>query len=776
MPQDLPRDARVVIIGGGIVGCSVAYHLTKLGWQDVVLLEQGQLSGGTTWHAAGLVGQLRANEDLTRLIQYSTELYAGLETETGLGTGWRQCGSVAVARTADRMIALRRIAAKAHAYGVEAEVIGPEQAGKLWPVMRTDDLQGAVWIPRDGKANPSDLTQALAKGARNGGARIFEKTRVTGITVESERVTAVETAEGSIRCEVAVNCAGQWARQVGAMVGVPVPLYSCEHMYIVTRPMDGVSRDLPVMRDYDGYIYFKEEVGGLVMGGFEPVAKPISLDRIPDEFEFALLPDDWDQFEILMQNALHRVPALETTEVRQFVNGPESFTPDANYILGAAPGLENFFVGAGFNSMGIASAGGAGKALAEWIVEGAPTMDLWPVDIRRFAPFHNSEPWLRARVSEVLGTHYAMPWPNRELVSGRPLRQSPFYRRHEAKKACFGSKMGWERPLWFAPDGVAPEIEYSYGKQNWFPYVAEECRAVRDAVGLFDQTSFSKFLLTGRHSERALQGICANDVAVPPGRVIYTGMLNDKGGYESDLTVTRLAPDAYFIVTGSAQAVRDYDWIARHIPPDADAALTDVTSGYAVLGLMGPRSRELLASVTDADVSDEAFPFATMRQIEIAFAPVRALRITYVGELGWELYVPTEFATVVYDALQAAGEDVGLRDAGYYAMESLRLEKGYRAWGHDLAPDVTPMEAGLSFAVAFDKETPFSGQAVLLRKRAETVARRLVSFTLDDPDAVLYGGELLLRDGEAVGDVRSGGYGFSLGRSVALGLVHNEGG
>ncbi len=776
MTVKIPTQAQIVIIGGGVVGCSVAYHLAKLGRRDVVLLEQGRLSGGTTWHAAGLVGQLRSNEDLTRLIQYSTQLYSELEAETGLATGWKRCGSVAVARTPDRMTALRRSVAVARAFGVEAEIIGPDEAGRRWPVMRTNDLAGAVWIPGDGKANPTDLTLALAKGARTAGVKILEKTRVTGIRQDGDAVTGVETEHGAIDCEIVVNCAGQWARKVGGMCGVAVPLHSCEHMYIVTRQIEGVTPDLPVMRDYDGFIYFKEEVGGLVMGGFEPTAKPWGMDGIPDDFEFTLLPDDWDQFEILMENAVHRVPALETVGVRQFVNGPESFTPDAHYILGEAPNLRNFFVGAGFNSMGIASAGGAGRALAEWIVDGGPTMDLWPVDIRRFAPFHNNQDWLRERVREVVGVHYAMPWPNRELQSGRGVQKSPFYDVMRERGACFGSRMGWERPLWFAPKGVAPEIDYSFGRQNWFPYVEAECRSVREGVALFDQTSFSKFQLQGQHAERVLQTLCANNVAVLPGRVVYTGLLNPRGGYESDVTVTRVDENKYFIVTGAAQAVRDTDWIQSNIPPDTDATLTDVTSRFAVLGLMGPKARDLLLRATDDDVSNESFPFGTMREITIDSAPVRAVRVTYVGALGWELYIPWEFGPRVLARLEELGEQFDLRHAGYYAMESLRLEKGYRSWGHDLTPDVTPLEAGLAFAVDFSKPVDFIGRHALQRQRDGVIGRRLVQFTLNDPLPVLYGGELILRNGEPAGDIRSGAYGFTLERSVGLGFVANDDG
>ena len=774
MEKDLPTQARAVIIGGGIVGCSVAYHLTKLGWNDVVVLEQGRLSGGTTWHAAGLVGQLRSHHNMTSLIRYSTELYGALEAETGLATGWKRCGSLTVARTQDRMILLRRTAALARAFGVEAEVITPAEAGRKWPVMRTDDLVGAIWLPGDGKANPTDLTQALARGARTGGAAIFEKTRVTGIAVDNGTAAGVRTDAGPIACEVVVNCAGQWARQVGRLCNVTVPLHSCEHMYIVTKEIDGITPDLPVMRDPDGYVYFKEEVGGLVLGGFEPQAKPWGMDGIPADFEFTLLPDDWDQFEILMENGLIRVPALEHAEVRQFINGPESFTPDSHFILGEAPELRHFFVAAGFNSMGISAAGGAGRALAAWIVEGAPTEDLWPVDIRRFAGFEGNDAFLRDRVPEVLGLHYKMPWPLRELEKARPVRRSPVYDRLKAKGACFGSKMGWERANWFATGGAPATMEYSWGRGTWFDRAAEEHRAAREAVAVFDQTSFSKFLLQGGDAEDVVQRLCANDMAVEPGRVVYTGLLNERGGYESDLTVTRLSGDAYFIVSGSAQTTRDLDWIRRTIPPGARASLTDVTSAYAVFGVMGPRARTLLTRLTGADLGNEAFPFATMRDIGIGRAPVRALRITYVGELGWELYVPVEFAPSVYDDLVRAGRDLDLRDAGYYALDSLRLEKGYRAWGRDIGPDRTPLEAGLAFAVRLDK--PFTGREALLRQREQGLTQRLVQFVLDDPEPLLFGGELILRDGQSVGEVTSAAYGHTLGRSVALGWVRHAGG
>jgi 4-methylaminobutanoate oxidase (formaldehyde-forming) len=771
-----PTHARVVVIGGGIMGCSTAYHLAKLGWNDIVLLEQGRLSGGTTWHAAGLVGQLRSYQNLTRLIRYSTELYARLEAETGLSTGWKQCGSLSVARTEERMVLLRRSAAMANAQGVACEPLTPKEAGDKYPIMRTDDLVGAVWLPGDGKANPADITQALARGARNGGVRIFEKARVTAIDTRDGRATGVQTTQGPIQAEIVVNCGGQWARQLARSVGVTVPLYSCEHMYIVTDKIDGVPRDLPVMRDPDGYIYFKEEVGGLLMGGFEPAAKPWNKDVIPDDFEFGMLPDDWDQFQILMDNALIRVPALEKAGIKTFMNGPESFTPDLNYVLGEAPQLKGFFVGAGFNSMGIASSGGAGMALAEWIVAGQPTLDLWPVDIRRFAGFHGNDTWLRARVSETLGLHYKMPWPQREQESGRPFRRSPLYDRLRARGAWFGNKMGWERPNWFAGLGKTPDMQYGWGRGAWFDAVAAEHRATRQAVSLVDETSFGKILVQGRDAEAQLQRLAANDVAVPVGRTVYTGLLNERGTFESDLTIARLARDRFLIITGSAQPVRDMDWVSRHLDPAAHVTLTDVTSGWTVLSLMGPRSRALLQKVSRADFSNEGFPFATIREVGVGHAMVLASRRTYLGELGWELYVPVEFAVTVFETLHEAGPAFGLRDAGYYAVESLRLEKGYRAWARELTPDDTPFQAGLAWAVKFDKPGGFVGQAALLAAKAKPLARRLVSVVLEDGEPMLWGGEALLRDGRPVGDLTSAAYGHTIGAAVGLGYLRREDG
>ncbi len=777
MKAELPSRARVVIIGGGVIGASVAYHLAELGWTDVLLLEQGQLSCGTTWHAAGLVGQLRASESGTRLVQYSTELYARLEDEVGLATGFRRCGGVTVARTRERMVQLRRTAATAEAYQLDCELISPRRAGELYPMMATEDLAGAIWLPGDGRANPTDLTAALARGARLRGATVRERTPVTGILTARGAVTGVRTAEGDVEAEVVVNCAGQWAKRVGAMCGVSVPLHSAEHFYAVTEQVDGAHRDLPILRDPDGYTYFKEEVGGLVVGGFEPEAKPwVAPDALPHPFEFQLLGEDWEHFSVLMDNALLRIPVLRDTGIKKLYNGPESFTPDNQFLLGEAPELRNFFVAAGFNSVGVASAGGAGLALAEWIIDGEPGTDLTVTDIRRFARFNGNNQWLHDRVAEVLGLHYAVPWPNRELETARPFRRSPVYHLLKQAGACFGSRMGWERANFFAPPPEQPVIEYSWGRQNWQSWSAAEQLATRRAVAVFDQTSFSKYLLTGTDALAALQWLCTNDVAVEPGRTVYTGMLNGRGTYEADITVTRLADDEFLLVSSAATTERDKDHITRRIPPGSRAALVDVTSAYAVYGVMGPRSRELLSLLSRSDLSGEGFPFGSSREIDLGYSTVRATRITYVGELGWELYVPAEFAVGVYEDLMSAGVRLGVVNAGYYAIESLRLEKGYRAFGRELTPDFNPVEAGLLFACKLGTDICFLGREAVEKAKAEGPRRRLVSLVLTDPAATMWGGELVLRDGVAAGQVTSAGWGETVGGSVGLAYIRHPAG
>nr|BFE58007.1 FAD-dependent oxidoreductase [Dactylosporangium thailandense] len=767
MSSALPSRARVVVIGGGVIGASVAYHLTKLGWTDLVLVEQGRLSSGTTWHAAGLVGQLRSTESGTRLVQYSARLYSELERETGLGTGFKRCGGVTVARTPDRMVQLERTAASAAAYDLECELISPQRAKELYPILASEDLVGAIWLPGDGTANPTDVTNSLAKGARDRGATIAQGVRVIGVDVRDGVVTGVRTDAGDIEAEIVVNCAGQWAKAVGALAGVNVPLHSAEHFYVVTEAIEGVHRMLPILRDPDGYTYFKEEVGGLVVGGFEPEAKPwVAPDRLPYPFEFQLLDEDWEHFGILMDNAQQRIPALHETGIKKFYNGPESFTPDNQFILGEAPEVRNFFVGAGFNSVGIASAGGAGRALAEWIVSGEPTSDLSSVDIRRFAPFHGNNQWLHDRVAEILGLHYEVPWPNRELTSARPFRRSPAYHLQAAAGAVFGSKMGWERVNVFAPANANGQVEYTWGKPGWLEWSAAEQRATRESVAVFDQTSFGKLLVAGRDAEDLLQWLCTADVAVETGRAVYTGMLNARGGYESDVTVTRLARDEYLLVTSSGSVQRDRDWIRRHIA-DRHVTVADVTSAYAVYGVMGPDSRALLQALTRADLSDAAFPFATSRELDLGHATVRATRITYVGELGWELYVPSEFAAGVYEHLVEAGAT----QAGYYTINSLRLEKGYRAWGSDLRPDTNPAEAGLLFACKLGSGIPFLGREAVERAKADGPRQRLVSLVAGDPDVMMWGGELVLCDGVPAGQVTSAAWGETLGACVALAYV-----
>ena len=773
----MPAQARVVIVGGGIAGASVAYHLTKLGITDVVLLEQGRLTCGTTWHAAGLVGQLRATRNATRMSRYGIELYATLEQETGLATGWKRCGSLNVARTPERLKLFKRQMARAKSFGIEFDFVTPTEARSIYPLLRTDDLSGAVWIPGDGKANPTDLTQSLAKGARNRGARIVEGVSVTGVVIERGGVAGVryKTSDGEaeMRCEGLVNCTGLWSREFGRLAGVNVPLFPAEHFYIVTKPIAGVHPDLPVMRDPDGYIYCKEEVGGLVMGGFEPVAKPWNVPRVPERFEFQLLPEDWDQFEILMQNAIHRTPCLETAEVKMLLNGPESFTLDGNFILGEAPEARRYYVCAGFNSAGIANAGGAGALIAEWIVGGAAPVDLWDVDIRRFAPFHANRRHLFDRTAETLGLHYAMRWPREELATVRPLRRSPLYDRLKAKGAVFGSKLNWERANYFLPPGAAPSPA-TLDAPGWLPLVLDEQREAREGIVVFDQTSFAKFVLKGRDALAVLQRLCANDVDVAIGRMVYTAMLNERGGFESDLTVTRLAANTFFILTGSAQATRDADWIEKRIGGDEFAALVDVTAAYSVISVMGPKSAELLSGLSADDFSRQALPFSTTREVDVGYARVRAARISYIGGPGYELVVPTDQCATLYDALCAAGAALGLRDAGYYTIDALRIEAGRRAWGAELGPDETPLEAGLGGAVKLDKTVPFIGREALIRQQAEGLRKRLVRFGFDDPAAFPWGGEPIQMDGRYVGELTSAGYSRKHGRALAMGYARSD--
>ena len=765
-----PTSAKAVIIGGGIVGCSTAYHLAKMGWTDVVLLERKKLTSGTTFHAAGLVGQLRSNANITQLLGYSVDLYNKLEAETGQATGWKMNGGLRLACNEERWTEVKRQATTAHSFGLDMQLLTPSEAKELWPLMTTDDLVGAAYMPTDGQANPSDITLSLAKGARQAGATIIEDTKVTQIELEDGVIKGVTTEKGFIECEKVILCGGQWTRTFAKTVGVNVPLAPMEHQYMVTEQIDGVTSDMPTLRDPDRLTYYKEEVGGLVMGGYEPNPIPWAVDGIPKGFHYTLLDSNFDHFEQLVELALGRVPALETAGIKQLVNGPESFTPDGNFIIGEAPELKNFFVGAGFNAYGIAAGGGAGMALAEWVAKGEPPFDLWPVDIRRFGRPHFDTDWVRTRTVEAYGKHYTMAWPFEEHSSGRPCRKSPLYDKLAAKGACFGEKLGWERPNWFATDGMEAKDIYSFGRQNWFDTVGEEHKACREAAVVFDQTSFAKFTLKGSDAEAALSWIAANDVAKPVGSIIYTQMLNDRGGIECDLTAVRVAKDEYYIVTGTGYATHDFDWISRNIPEGMNAQLVDVTSSNAVLSLMGPKARDILQSITRDDISNEAFPFGTARIIGIAGCPVRAMRVTYVGELGWELHLPVEYATTVYDALMQAGQPHGLRDAGYRAIESLRLEKGYRAWASDIGADHTPAEAGLGWAVKLKKNIDFKGRKAAEAQRGQGVKKILACFTTD-PDVVLSGRETIYRNGERVGWLTSGGFGYTVGKSIGYGYV-----
>jgi 4-methylaminobutanoate oxidase (formaldehyde-forming) len=771
----LPDKVQIVVIGGGIIGCSTAYHLARDHKADVVLLEQGRLTSGSTWHAAGLVGQLRSSASITRVLKYSVDLYKRLDAETGLATGWKMTGCLRLATTPDRWTEFRRLATTARSFGMEMHLISPEEVRRMSPLMDVSDLIGASWLPTDGQASPSDITQSLAKGARMHGARIIEGVRVTGFVTAGRRITAVRTDRGDIACETVVNCAGMWARQVGAMAGVTVPLQPLKHQYIVTDRIPGLGADAPTIRDPDRRTYFKEEVGGLVMGGYEPDPQPWILDDVPPDWEFRLFDDDYDHFEQHMNQAIARIPALREAGVKQMINGPESFTPDGNFILGAAPECANMFVGAGFNAFGIASGGGAGWVLAEWAMTGEAPLDLWVVDIRRFSDMHRDRRWVAERTLEAYGKHYTIAYPHEEYESGRPRIVSPLYGRLKALRAVFGSKLGWERPNWFAPAGMAAQDIYAMGRQNWFGAVGEEHAHVRNAVGVFDQSSFAKFELAGAGAALALDWICAGHVTRPPGRLTYTQLLNSRGGIEADLTVARLAEDRFYIVTGTGFRSHDAGWIADHLPAVGEVRLADVTADWGVLSLMGPRARDVLARVTAADVSNAAFPFGHVREIIIAGAPVRALRVTYVGELGWELHVPIAATGEVFDALMAAGAADGIRPVGYRALDSLRLEKGYRAWSSDITND-TPFEAGLGWAVKMRSNIPFLGRAALERAAGAPLRKRFAGFALDDPDAVLVGRETILRDGEAVGYLTSGGFGYTIGKAVGYGYVRNPAG
>ena len=782
MNKSLPDKVQIIIIGGGIIGCSVAYHLAKEGAKDVLLLERGQLTCGSTFHAAGLVGQLRSSANITQVLKNSVDLYRKIELETGQATGWKMNGGIRLACTKDRWTELKRQATTAHSFGLDMELLSPQEAKELWPLMETDDLVGAAYLPTDGQINPSDITQALARGARRRGVKIIEETKVTGIRTENtgisgcRKVAAVQTEGGEILCEKIINCTGQWANAVGQMAGVSVPLVSVQHQYLVTEPIEGITNDLPTLRDPDKLTYWKEDVGGLAMGGYEPNPVPWAIEGIPEDFSFSLLPENFKHFEQFMIPAVERVPAFETAGIRKLINGPESFTPDGNFILGEAPEVNNFFVGAGFNAFGIASAGGAGKALAEWVLAGEPPMDLWVVDIRRFSKVHQDKEWTRSRSLELYGKHYSISWPHEEHISGRPYLKSPIYEKLKNQGACFGSKLGWERPNWFAPENLRPQDVYSFGRQNWFPFVAEEHRKVRERVAVFDQSSFAKFRVTGADSESVLSRICANNVAKPAGSITYTQMLNSKGGIECDVTAARLSQDEYYIVSGTGFRTHTDSWIRNQLYSTEKIELKDITEEWAAFSLMGPLSRNVLSKITSSDLQNEVFPFGTCRTIEINGHSVLALRITYVGELGWELHMPRSSAESVYEALMNAGKKHGIVNAGYRAIESMRLEKGYCEWGTDITSDNTPFEAGLGWAVKINSGTEFTGREALLYKQKYPLKKMLACFTIDDPEVVLLGRETIIRNGEVAGWLSSGGWGYTVQKNIGYGYVRHPDG
>jgi 4-methylaminobutanoate oxidase (formaldehyde-forming) len=776
----LPSHADIVIIGGGVVGCSVAYHLAKLGRTNVVLLERKRLTSGTTWHAAGLIGQLRATQNMTRLAKYSADLYESLEAETGVATGLKRNGGMIMALTPARFEELRRNASMARAFGVEVETLSANEAATMHPLLNPEGVVGGVYLPREGQADPANIAMALAAGARQRGVRILENVAVTGITRRNGHISGVSTADGDIGAEIVVNCAGMWGRAVGRMAGVHLPLQACEHFYAVTEPVAGLDRSLPSLRVPDECGYYKEDAGKILLGFFEPKAKPWSVDGIPADLEFAHLPDDMDHFAPFLETSTRRMPALQNTGIRMFFCGPESFTPDVRYLLGEAPEVRNFYVACGFNSVGIGSAGGAGKALSEWIVGSEPPFDLWDVDVRRTFPYQSTRSFIATRVSESLGLLYADHFPHRQFATARNVRHTPFHELLAARGACFGETAGWERAHWFVPEGVKPEYRAGWGRQDWFPYVRAEHQAVRTGVGMLDMSAFGKLRVEGRDAEAVLQRICANDVAVEPGRIVYTQWLNERGGIEADVTVTRLGERSFLVVSGPATVRRDHAWLERQMPVDANCSIVDVTSGEAVLAVMGPKSRALLQALTPDDVSNAAFPFGTARTIELGTTHVRAHRVTYVGELGWELYVPTEFARSLFTTLVEGGAAHGLRLVGMQAMDSLRLEKAYRHFGHDIGDEDHVLEAGLGFAVRADKSAgrfgDFIGRQAVLNRRAGGLSRRLVQFMLRDPEPLLYGTEPILRDGAVAGYLASGGYGHFLGAAVGLGYVPRRGG
>jgi glycine cleavage system aminomethyltransferase T/glycine/D-amino acid oxidase-like deaminating enzyme len=777
-----PTQAQVVIIGGGVIGCSIAYHLTKLGWKDIILLEKTHLTAGTTWHAAGLIVSGFSSETDIHIAKYTRDLYERLGEETGQETGFKADGYMQIASNPERLDSLRRRADYCRKYGVSTEEISPREVKEMWPLFDTDDIIAGFYTAEDGRVNPVDTTMALAKGARMGGATILEETPVTGIKTDHGRVTGVITSRGEIKAEYVVNCAGMWARELGKMAGVNIPLHAAEHYYLITEPIDGMQGDMPIVEDPDLFAYYRDEMGGLMIGLFEPIAKPWGMvgpngeGGIPEDFSFGEIPPDWDRMMPHLEVAMNRIPAAKDAGIHKFFCGPESFTPDMGPLMGEAPELKNYYVAAGYNSLGILFGGGVGQVMAQWIADGEPPVDASDINIARMMPFQNNPKYLHDRVVELLGWQY-ISWPNLQAETARDVRRSAMHDRMAAAGAYFGQSVGWEYPDWFAPKGVEPKVEYSWGRQNWFEYAAEEHRAARENAILMDLTHMSKLLVQGKDAEKYLNRICANNVAVPVGRIVYTQWLNERGTIEADLTVTRLAEDCYLLVLVDSIHRHVEGWLKKHIPPEAHVFITDVTSGYNIINLHGPKSRQLLSGLTSADISNEAFPYLTMQEIDIGYALVKALRITYVGELGWELYVPTEFTLHVFDMLMEAGPEVGLKLAGFQVLNTLRIEKAYRDYGYDMDNTDTPLEVGLDKFVDYGKPDGFIGKESLLKlKEAGMQTYRLVQFLLDDPNPLLYGSEPILRNGEFVGTINTGGYGHTLGAAVGLGNVENPDG
>ncbi len=773
--------ARAVIIGGGVGGTSIAYHLAELGWTDIVLVDRAELTSGSTFHSAGLVGQLRSSVTLTKMMMYGADLYRRLRDDTGVDPSWHEVGSLRLASSEARFEELQRQVGWARTFGLPLELISAAEARDRFPLMSTDGVLGAVWLPTDGWLDPSGLAQALAAGARKRGARIRTNARVVAITADRGHVTGVEIEHRgerqTIATDVVVNAGGMFAPEIGRLAGVTIPIIPMAHQYLFTEALEGVDADMPQLRDPDNLVYFREEVGGLCMGGYERNPAPWSLDGVPPDFNGKLLAPDWPRFEEIMAGAIRRVPAIADAGVSRMINGPEGFTPDNEFILGESE-VRGFFVAAGFCAHGIAGAGGIGRQMASWITEGEPELDLWKMDIRRFGAQYRSRALSLARTTEVYATYYDIHYPNEERQAGRPLRLSPAYARLADLGAVFGEKSGWERPNWFAPN-EDPALEAvrprGWAGENWSTAIGAEALATRRTAGLFDESSFAKIEVGGPGACAFLQRLCANDVDVDLGRIVYTQMLNTRGGIETDFTVTRLTADRFLIVTGTAVGNHDLGWIRKHLPDDGSVEVRDMTSARACIGIWGPRARDILAGQTKDDVSNEAFPYLTAREIAIGYVPLLALRVTYVGEMGWELYPPAEYGAALWDTLWAAGEGHGLVAAGYRAIEALRLEKGYRAWSSDITPDETPYEAGLGFAVALDKGE-FVGRDALVAAKAAGPRKRLRCLVLDDPRSVCLGNEPVRVDGEIAGRVTSGGYGFSVERSIAYAYLPPEAG